>query len=91
MAKKVPQREDLIDALDDIEVLRERLKAAERACVLFGWSAIPDRDRARGRLSYRAWSDWYNLIGGADVGGPKANDEINKEVLWEERRDREMA
>lgn len=86
MKRKVAQREELIDQITDLDVLRARLKAAERACVLFGWNAMPGR-HARGRLAYAAWSDWTKLAGDK-AGYPEVDQAINAEVRREEARDR---
>lgn len=80
------QREAGIDEIDDLEVLRARLKAAEVACVLFGWSAAPDRSRARGRMAYKAWSDWRE-IAGPENSGPATNRDLNAELRAGEKQD----
>ena len=47
---------------DDVQQLRERLKAAEDVCLMYGWSAVHDtteRDKATLALCRR----WYDLVG----------------------------
>lgn len=80
------QREEEIDQIDDLDALRARLKAAELACVLFGWSAAPDRSRTRGRMAYKAWYDWTR-IAGPDSGLPAANRELNATLRAGEKQD----
>lgn len=82
---KAVQREDLIDQIDDLDVLRARLKAAERVCILSAWSPAPDRKWERGRLEYRYWSEWYAIAG--EAAGPKENAEINRAVRDADARD----
>ena len=61
------------------EEIRERLEAAERVCVLFGWTASTgtgDRDKALHEL----WSEWVDLVGSASTG-PDAHPELSEERI----------
>lgn len=78
MAKRVPDREALIDRAH-VESLRERLKLAEEVCILFGWLPARHRESEKDRLAHEAWSEWYEYVG-AELAGPRANPRIDAQV-----------
>jgi len=39
----------------------ERLAAAERVCVMFGWLGIDDSER--GKAAHELWCDWLEISG----------------------------
>lgn len=85
----VVQREDAIDGIEDLGVLRERLKFAEEALVIFSWTGVRRDEGPRERLEYEAWERWHRAVPNAsDV---KANQRINNLVSDEERRWAERA
>lgn len=90
MGKAIEQREALIDQIDDVKVLQERLKAAEAVCIMFAWDAAPDRKWERGRLQMKFWTAWHAIAGGMDSTHPKANAELHEALEDADRRDREF-
>lgn len=89
MAKNVVQRETEIDQIEDVEVLRERLKIAEEALVIFSWTAVRRDEGPHERMEYEAWERWHRAVPNAsDV---KANQRINELVTDEECRWAERA
>ena len=66
--------------------LRERLHAAERVCVLFGWTAQNTSDSEREDALTQAWLDWSHVVpDGFMQEQPDLSDEAIHE-LAEKRR-----
>lgn len=61
---------------------RARLEAAERVCLLFGWSPAhghgggPDIEKATGQ----AWQEWAEIVG-SDFTGPEAHPDLGEEAI----------
>lgn len=70
------------------EEIRERLEAAERVCVLFGWTSA-SHDSDRDKALHELWSEWVDLVGSAFTG-PDAHPELSDERITAlaRRRDR---
>ena len=69
------------------EEIRERLEAAERVCVLYGWTSIGD-DSERSKALHELWSEWVRLVGSA-FAGPDAHPDLNDERITELARQRD--
>ena len=69
---------------------RERLEAAERVCVLYGWSALGDGSD-RSKALHELWSEWDDLPGtdSSSAGNPELSDERIAELA--RRRDETRA
>lgn len=65
------KREEDIDTLP-VELLRERLRAAEEVALVFGWCAVRRDESPRDQVVSDAWKRWYALVGTQD-GGPHHN------------------
>jgi hypothetical protein len=61
----------------EIEALKERLAAAERICVLTGWT--PCQDTQRGKALHELWADWADAYG-ADAEA-RHGDELSDEYI----------
>jgi hypothetical protein len=72
----------------DAAQLMKRLEAAERVCVLFGWTAASsgtDLDKALHEL----WAEWVAVAGTA-FAGPSAHPELSGERIAELARRRDL-
>jgi hypothetical protein len=87
MAKRVSHAEEIAQ-LDETQ-LRERLLAAERVCVLFGWSPSRRREGPREEETYNEWSRWYEF--GNNACDPRSNIDLNRQVDDAERRWKERS
>ena len=79
MARKILDREEEIDRAH-VESLRERLKIAEEALVLYGWMPVKRDESEKDRLTFEAWMRWCRYVG-TDRVGPKANPRIHEAAL----------
>jgi hypothetical protein len=57
--------------------LERRLAAAERFCVVFGWTAAA-RDSDRDRAAHELWADWVRVSG--HPLSPRANPDLDAMV-----------
>jgi hypothetical protein len=49
------------------DALEQRLRLAENACVMFGWTAGPD-ESPRAKAAHQVWSEWAHHVGGGYTG-----------------------
>jgi hypothetical protein len=77
-------RDGELDRLSE-DSLRDRLRLAERAVVLFGWCQSRSRESARDKAAFDAWMAWAAYVG-PERTGPKGNRELNEKLLIEEER-----
>lgn len=49
----------------------DRLKAAEDALLMYGWSASVRRMGERERATYNLWCKWLELVGGNEFSWPR--------------------
>lgn len=56
------------------EELEARLTAAERFCVVFGWTGVA-RDSDRDKAAHELWADWVRVSG--HPLSPRANQELD--------------
>lgn len=72
-----------MSALDGNE--RERLEAAERALVMFGWCGVGDSERDQ--AATELWQRWAALVD-SDFLGPRAHPDLDARALAACRRAR---
>lgn len=73
-------------AVTSVDALLERLAAAERVCLMFGWTGstgTSDHDKALHEL----WSDWVNLSGVSQL--PRDHPELGDDRIAELARQRD--
>jgi hypothetical protein len=61
-----------------LDELEERLRLAERVCLLYGWSGSDDTER--GRAAMQAWMEWADFVG-KEFTSAKAHPELNDEAI----------
>jgi hypothetical protein len=75
------------------ESIMARLAAAERALLLFGWSAAPDNTK-RGKALHELWAEWFRLYeADGNSTRPADHPDLSNKVIDElaTRRDAVMA
>jgi hypothetical protein len=60
------------------EEIRERLEAAERVCVMYGWCPVADQGE-RGKALYMLWKRWVD-VNGTDML-PASHPDLNDDVV----------
>jgi hypothetical protein len=89
------------EAAGQLAILRDRLRAAETVCTLFGWTASAGRSD-RDKAVEQAWQDWTHRYGGyTDPSAPEwktriaelaaRRDEIRERTLTRIRREASTA
>lgn len=80
------QPDNVIKALD---AMRPRLAAAERACLMFGWTAVVGSDR--GKAAHELWVEWLEISGVSM--DPREHPDLSDERITElaVRRDEKRA
>lgn len=75
--------------MNEMETLKHRLEAAERVCLMVGWTAADNSER--GKALHELWLDWLAISGASTspADHPELSDERISELAL--RRDEKRA
>lgn len=61
--------------------LIERLEAAEKACLMYGWSPMREHTSDASKATYRMWLKWMEIVG-ADFLLPDLHPELGNATMF---------